>query len=98
MCPPASVPSFRPGPSPPSLLPFHRGLKLRLKVEGRELSAVSLVELILELDPVEAQRVQEGGEQPLSEPAWAARRKTDPPMGRARSQETKHLENARREI
>ena len=52
-----------PAVAPTLPVPFHLGLQLRLKVKGRELPAVALVELILELDPVEAQRVQEGREQ-----------------------------------
>ena len=35
----------------------------RVEREGRELAAVALVELVLELDPVEAEGVEEGGEQ-----------------------------------
>ena len=45
------------------LLSAHSLLFLVGKVEGHELPAVALVELVLELDPVQPQRMQEGREQ-----------------------------------
>ena len=61
--PAAAIACVPPHPLPPLavapwLLPLHRRLDVRLEMEGRELAAVALVELVLELDPVQAYVMQ----------------------------------------